>query len=109
MKIGQEYGTTAAEAVSGKHRKESMDVGINDVINDVINSSDDVINFNSTERVAVKAILGDPRLSAAKLAKILGVKQRQAQRVIASLKKKAGLKRRGAHKNGEWYFDSTVV
>ena len=37
----------------------------------------------------------------------LGVKKRQAERVIAALKSKAGLKRRGADKNGEWYFEST--
>jgi predicted HTH transcriptional regulator len=30
---------------------------------------------------------------------------RQAERIIASLKRKAGLKRRGARKNGEWYFE----
>ena len=47
----------------------------------------------------------DPRLSAAKLADLIGIKQRQAQRIIDSLKNKAGLKRRGARKNGEWYFD----
>lgn len=37
-------------------------------------------------------------------AKALGVKQRQAERVVASLKVKAGLRRRGADKNGVWYF-----
>ena len=39
------------------------------------------------------------------LADILGVKQRQAQRIVASLKKKANLTRRGARKNGEWHFE----
>ena len=39
------------------------------------------------------------------LGELLEVQPRQAQRVIASLKKKAGLKRRGANRNGEWYFE----
>lgn len=98
LKIGQEYGTTAGEALSGKHRGD-------DVINDVTN---DVIKFTKSEESAVKAIVRNPRLSAARLSELLGVKHRQAQRVIASLKKKAGLKRRGARKNGEWYFESGV-
>lgn len=36
----------------------------------------------------------------------LGVKRRQAQRIIVALKEKAGLTRRGADKNGEWHFES---
>lgn len=102
LRIGQEYGTRTAEVVAGLHR---ADVSINDVINrsdDVIN---DVIKFNATEEAAIKAILHDSRLSAGRLADIIDVKQRQAQRIIDSLKKKAGLKRRGARKNGEWYFE----
>ena len=83
-----------------------QDVGMNDVINrrdDVIN---DAINFSEAEKVAIKAILRDPKLSAARLADILGVKQRQAQRIVASLKKKTNLTRCGARKNGEWRFGS---
>ena len=60
--------------------------------------------LNATEEKAVKAILRKSRIKAAELAKALGVKQRQAERVVASLKVKAGLRRRGADKNGEWYF-----
>ena len=87
----------------GLHRQ---DVGMNDVINrrdDVIN---DAINFSEAEKVAINAILRDPKLSAARLADILGVKQRQAQRIVASLKKKTNLTRCGARKNGEWRFGS---
>ena len=109
LRIGQEYGTKTAEAVTGLHRADvgikPLDVGINVVIkrsDDVIN---DVIKFNATEEAAIKAFLHDSRLSAGRLADIIGVKQRQAQRIIDSLKKKAGLKRRGARKNGEWYFE----
>ena len=39
---------------------------------------------------------------------IVGIRQRQAQRIITSLKNKAGLKRRGARKNGEWYFEGVA-
>ena len=60
--------------------------------------------LNATEEKAVKAILRNARINAAELAKVLGVKKRQAERVVASLKKKAGLKRRGADKNGEWHL-----
>ena len=35
--------------------------------------------------------------------------KRQAQRIIATLKKKAGLKRCGARKNGQWYFDDPAT
>lgn len=116
LKIGQEHGSPAAKAIADLHRHNDgvnvgankSDVGINnsdDAINDVINS---VIKFTEKEEIAAKALIRDPRLSAARLADILGVKQRQAQRIIASLKKKAGLKRRGARKNGEWYFDGVA-
>ena len=127
MKIGQEYGTTTAKAIADLRRHDDVvndvvdkpDVGINcqnDGINDGINSSNDVINdvingvikFTEKEEIAVKALVRDPRLSAARLADLIGVKQRQAQRIIASLKEKAGLKRRGAKKNGEWYFEGTA-
>ena len=112
LRIGQEYGTTTAKAIADLHRHDDVinksDVGINnsdDAINDVING---VIKFAEKEEIAAKALIRDPRLSAARLADILGVKQRQAQRIITSLKKKAGLKRRGARKNGEWYFDGVA-
>ena len=112
LKIGQEHGTSAAKAIADLHRHDDVvnkpDVGINhgdDVINDVING---VIKFTEKEEIAVKALIRDPRLSAAKLADLIGVKQRQAQRIITSLKNKAGLKRRGARKNGEWYFEGAA-
>ena len=69
LRVGQEHGTKTAEAVGELHRQ---DVGMNDVINrcdDIIN---DAINFSEAEKVAIKAILRDPKLSAARLAEILG-------------------------------------
>ena len=87
------------------------DVGINvgiKHVDDVINRQDDVINgvikFTEKEELAVKAFIRDPKLSAMKLADLIGVKHRQAQRIIASLKEKAGLRREGARKNGRWVF-----
>lgn len=100
LKIGQEYGTPAAEAISGLHRQ---DVGVNDVVNVGVN---DAVKLSEIEESAIRQIIGDAHVTAARLAQTLGVKPRQAQRIIASLKKKAGLKRRGADKNGSWYFEA---
>ncbi len=97
LRVGQEYGTKPAEAIADLHRQDD---GVNDGVNDGVKSV-----LNQTEEKAVKAILRDNRLKSAQLAKILGVKKRQAERVIASLKVKAGLKRCGADKNGVWYFE----
>ena len=122
LKIGQEYGSPAAKAIADLHRHDDVindvvnrpDVGENrrnDGINDGINPSDDGINdgikytLTETEEKAVKAILRDSHITATVLSGVLSVKKRQAERIIASLKKKAGLKRRGARKNGEWYFE----
>ncbi len=122
LKIGQEYGTTTAKAIADLHRHDDVvnkpDVGINrrnDGINDGINPSDDGINdgikytLTETEEKAVKAILRDSHITATILSGVLSVKKRQAERILASLKKKAGLKRRGARKNGEWYFDAPAT
>ena len=114
LRIGQEYGTSAGEAVKGLHRRYvGMNVGIkgrNVVINDVIKSPDVGINvginLTQTEELAIAALLRNSKVTAPKLGELIGVTSRQAERVIASLKKKAGLKRRGARKNGEWYFES---
>ena len=125
LKIGQEYGSPTAKAIADLHRHDDVindvvnrpDVGINrrnDGINDGINPSDDGINdgikytLTETEEKAVKAILRDSHITATVLSGVLSVKKRQAERIIASLKKKAGLKRRGARKNGEWYFEGAA-
>ena len=116
LKIGQEYGTAAAKTTAGLHRHDDVtnkpDVGINvginhgDVVaNVVVNVA---VKLSKTEECAVKALLRTPHLTASSLAATLKVSPRQAQRIIASLKKKAGLKRRGADKNGEWYFEGAA-
>ena len=95
--IGADYGSSVAKATTGLHRK-----------NVVINVVKDVVKENpmsEAEEMTVKALLRCPKTTAAELAKLLKVTPRQAQRVVASLKVKAGLKRRGGRKNGEWYFE----
>ncbi len=116
LKIGQEYGTAAAKAMAGLHRHDDVtnkpDVGINvginhsDVVANVVVNV--VVKLSKTEECAVKALLHTPHLTASSLAATLKVSPRQAQRIIASLKKKAGLKRRGADKNGEWDFEGAA-
>ena len=108
LRIGQEYGSKAADAISGLHRvdavKRPTDVDVNVGINAGVNVGINV-GINSTEETAVKAILRNSRITATELARLLEVTVRQSERVLASLKKKAGLKRRGANRNGEWYFE----
>ena len=101
LKIGQEYGTPAANAIADLHRHD-------DGVNDGVNLRHDGVKctLTETEEKAVKAILRDSHITAIVLSDMLSVKKRQAERIIASLKKKAGLKRRGADKNGEWYFET---
>jgi len=103
LRIGLEYGTKDGDAIRGLHRRGKVTANQNDVVNDVVNV---VAKLSASEEKAAKLILRDGHISAAKLASALGVKPRQGQRIIAALKSKANLKRRGADKNGEWYFDS---
>ena len=102
LRIGAEYGSPVAAAVTDLHRHdESSDVGINVGINVGI-------RFGPAEEKAAAAIRCNSRVTIPELAKMIKVTERQAQRIIASLKKKAGLKRRGARKNGEWHFENEV-
>ena len=104
LRIGCEYGSPVAGTVSGLHRENVVINGEDDVINVV----KDVVKENplsEAEEKAAKTILRGPKTTAAELATLLRVTPRQAQRVIASLKVKAGLKRRGGRKSGEWYFE----
>ena len=81
--------------------KNSGDVGINVGINVGIKYND---VLSHTEENAIKAILRDDRLTARSLSALLGVTLRQAERIIASLKKKTNLRREGSRKNGHWVF-----
>ncbi len=103
LRIGSEHGSSVATAEAGLHRHDkNSDVGINVGINVGIKMGP------SVEKVAA-AIRSDSRVTIPELAKMIKVTERQAQRIIASLKKEAGLKRRGARKNGEWYFDAPAT
>ena len=101
LRIGAEYGTPTAEATRKLHRVSGgADDGVNDGANDGVNCA----GLNATETAAMREIMRNPRISGVQLANALGVKKRQAERVIAALKVKAGLQRFGADKNGEWRF-----
>ena len=117
LRIGYEHGTQKAGAVRHLHRH---DVGINVGINDGVNRGDDGVNdgvnsgkndlirryaLSEREEKAVMAIRRDNRITAKQLADILSVKKRQAERIIASLKRKTPLRRDGADKNGRWVFE----
>ena len=62
------------------------------------------VALSHTEENAVKAILRDDRVTAKVLSVVLGVTLRQAERIMASLKRKANLHREGSRKNGRWVF-----
>ena len=64
------------------------------------------VGINETEGRAMRLIRENPRVTAASLATALSVEKRHAERIIAALKKKVGLRRRGSRKSGEWYFES---
>ena len=116
LRVGCEYGSQHAEEIKDLHRRnddtnvvtKSSNVVIKPsdvVINNVVKRADVIIRFTPIEEKAINILLRNPKISASQLGDQLGVVLRQAQRVMDSLKKKAGLKRRGARKNGEWYFE----
>lgn len=110
LRIGRKYGTPVSDAVMNLHRRGG-DVAIkpSDVVTNVVINPADVAKkrgtpLTPTEATAALAIQREPDLSAAGLASLLDLSPRQAQRILASLKTKAGLVRIGAKKNGEWRF-----
>ena len=116
LRVGCEYGSQHAEEIKDLHRRnddtnvvtKSSDVVIKPsdvVINNVVKRADVIIKFTPIEEKAINILHRNPKISASQLGDQLGVVLRQAQRVMDSLKKKSGLKRRGARKNGEWYFE----
>lgn len=98
LRIGQEYGSTKADSI----RKLPQGNVVKNVVKDVVKER----VLSAIEKLAVEALRGNSRMSAAELAKILKVTPRQTQRIMSSLKFKAGLKRRGGRRFGEWYFES---
>ena len=61
--------------------------------------------LNASEQRVVRLILRNSSTTEAEIANQLGVTLRQVERIVAALKKKAGLNRRGSDKTSEWYFD----
>ena len=61
--------------------------------------------LSTSEQMAARLILRNSTVTEEGIANQLDVTLRQAERIIAALKRKAGLKRRGSDKVGEWYFD----
>ena len=101
-KIGHDRPEDEKEAEVDLRRRGVGIKSSDDVINDAIN---DAIKLSESEESVKAEIERDCHVSAARIAERVGLKQRQIQRIIAALKKKAGLCRRGAKKNGEWYFE----
>ena len=106
LRIGADYGSSVAAATGKLHRR---DVGVKQkdvVVSPVDVAVNVVVKLTRNEDAAVHEILRDGKLTAAKLAGKLSITPRQAQRILASLKKKVGLKRWGSDKAGEWYFEN---
>ena len=96
--IKEEHCSSVATAVTGLHRRnKNSDVGINVGINVGI-------KLSPQEQRAKDLLVADPTLSAPKLGARLGVTGRQAERIVASLKTKTGLRRVGSRKTGHWEF-----
>lgn len=60
--------------------------------------------LNSSEERVARLILRNSAITESEIANQLSITNRQVERIIASLKKKAGLKRNGTDKVGEWCF-----
>lgn len=58
--------------------------------------------LNKGEVLALGHIRADNRITAAGLAEKLGLKPRQAERILSGLKSKGIIKRNGANRNGSW-------
>jgi fido (protein-threonine AMPylation protein) len=105
LRIGQERESATGGAIGNLHRRKGGgDVAANVAVNVVAN---DAARLNASERKAMELLRKDPHLTAARLAGKLDLTPRQGQRIVAALKKKAGLERRGADKNGEWHFPAS--
>lgn len=59
-------------------------------------------DLNKGEIQALGHIRADKRITAVKLAEKLGLKPRQAERILSGLKNKGIIKRTGSNRNGFW-------
>ena len=62
--------------------------------------------LNASEQKAAMLILRNSFVTEEEIANQLDMTLRQVERIIAALKKKAGLRRRGSDKTGEWCFEA---
>lgn len=76
-------------------QESTPDVGINVGINDTLTS-------DSYEQRIITLIANSPKVSVADIAEVLGISDRQCERIIAQMKKDGFLRRVGAKKNGHW-------
>lgn len=76
-------------------QESTPDVGINVGINDTLTS-------DSYEQRIITLIANSPKVSVADMAEVLGISDRQCERIIAQMKKDGFLRRVGAKKNGHW-------
>lgn len=76
-------------------QESTSDVGINVGINDTLTS-------DSYEQRIITLIANSPKVSVADMAEMLGISDRQCERIIAQMKKDGFLRRVGAKKNGHW-------
>ena len=62
-------------------------------------------DLSVSEQKAAMSILRNSAVTEEEIAKQLDITVRQVERIVSALKTKAGLRRRGTDKSGEWYFD----
>ena len=83
-----------------EHQGEEIDnVGINVGVNVGINKA---LNADDKEGIIKNLINQSPRISAKDIAQLIGVTQRQCERILAAMKRNGTIRRVGANKNGHW-------
>jgi len=85
--------------------KQSLAVATIDSNENVGVKSSSDSELNASEQKAARLILRNSAVTEEEIANQLGVTTRQVQRIIASLRRKVGLIRRGSDKVGEWVFN----
>lgn len=83
-----------------EHQGEEIgNVGINVGVNVGINKA---LNADDKEGIIKNLINQSPRISAKDIAQLIGVTQRQCERILAAMKRNGTIRRVGANKNGHW-------
>ena len=84
-------------------RVDAVDVRVNVGVKDRENAGRE--GLSEVEVAAYEALRGNPKMTVRELAEGLKRTERQASRIVAALKGKAGLRRVGSAKKGEWRFE----